>query len=137
MVKKERKYYTAEEIFSMLDVDTCFDDEELRHKVASALSKIPKKIVDKVINECKFLRPFVGGMFINKELISGKNLIVISDSFFQNSNSEEIEKALLHEIAHFVLKHKISAVKEEYERQEEEAEKLVEKWLEDWKNQKY
>ena len=123
-MRRERfqPYYTPEEVWDLDGGVTCGSDDELRDAVAHALSKVPRRIVDNVMRSVQFhmARPETKGAFIPTTGL--KAVIVICDPS---------EDTILHEIAHFVLRHRPGwelKSDKEYERQEQEAWALVAKW---------
>jgi len=150
------KHYTPEEIHYKMDWLTTLDDDELRCMLAKALSKVPTAVVDKLIDECLVLMiNDVDGRYIPKNFLRKYHLILLSEQIL-NYDEDKRDRAILHEVAHFYLKHKMGLVDtltpkeakakalidkrfgkpllarstpEEDEAQENEADALVEKWL--------
>jgi len=134
--------YTFDEIWYMDGgVLTCGDDD-LRVLVAKALSRIPRDVVDRVIDDVLFI-PGHKSFIINKEFLRRqlmkddgdvRAIIVISGDAIRKRDIRDV----LHEVAHYWLGHAddsrifdaFSVISvEEVIRQEEEADELVEKWM--------
>lgn len=128
--------YTVEEIWYKDGGYKTMNIEELRGLVALALSKVPKEIADRVLEECLFLMltPGVMGLFVSKKLLQGRDAIVLSEKLLEK---DEKDKALiiLHEVGHFYLNHNrqlFDGLSEEEDRkQEEAADGWARQWIED------
>ncbi len=59
------KRYPAEQIYYEMDVQTCLGNEECSKMVAEALSKVPKRVVDKVLKNCAIAMPNADGAYFN------------------------------------------------------------------------
>lgn len=103
---------------------------------ASALSKVPKEIAERVLEECLFLvpDPGMGGFRISKRVLQGKDVIVLSEKLLEKDN-KDIVPIILHEVAHFYLNHKSRLLdqlsEEEDRKQEEAADRWARQWIED------
>ncbi len=133
----EKKYYTFEEAWDMDASRATLRNTTLRGIVARALSKVPKEVVDRVYDECLFLMPTYEerGCFIPKELLRDKCIIALSEKLLEE-DEKNIEGDLLHEVAHYYLGHKspIHLSEEETRKQEEEADRAVDRWSKAFEN---
>ena len=135
--RHKSRYYIPEEIcYENAGVLTLGNDR-LRFLVANALSKVPRSVVDNVVNRCLFVMPIheEKGIFIPKELLRGKCVIALPEKLL-GEDEEEIEHTILHEVAHFYHGHKSPLLLEECadRQQEEEADRTVELWLEKFRS---
>ena len=128
--------YTVEEILDKSAGSVLPENNQLRDPVALALSKVPKKIANRVLEECLFLMPSPGmmGFRISKKLLQGSNAIVLSEKLLEK-DQKYIVLTILHEVGHFYLNHKnpvIDQLSEEEERKQEEAAvRWARQWIED------
>ena len=110
------------------------DNQQLRYVVAKSLSKLPIEIIDKVTENCLFIMPKIEelGIYLPNDFIKDKQIFAFPEKLLEKEE-HEIEHTILHEVAHYYLKHKNALIHnlsaEEYDRQEEEANKQVDKWL--------
>lgn len=134
-MKNKTKKYNSEE------VDYLFGgmnevNENQRYFIAEALSKLDKEIVDKLAEEVLFVASYEDRCFflpLNAKHLEIKKGIFFSEGLF-NEKDDFIIKIILHEVAHFILKHKClfdfeEGKEAEKDKQEEEADELVKKWL--------
>ena len=123
--------YTVEEIWDMDGGMSTAGNDRLRHSVACALSKVPKTIVDYVFERCIFLMPIYEerGCFVPKKVIRDKSIIMLSERL----DEKEMERTILHEVAHSYLGHRSVLLCDLSERegreQEKEADGKVDEWL--------
>ena len=109
-------------------------EDKLRYVVARALFKIPADVVELVVEGCLFFMPTIEGKstYLPLSVIRGKPIIGVPESLLDEPE-EVVDRTIIHEVAHFVLKHKDPAVDglttEEYEEQERRADSLVDQWL--------
>jgi len=131
------KYYTPEEIYYNDAGVVTLGCETLRFILAETLARIPSNIVDDVYDNCLFyMFEFKGGgyttdgVFIPNEVIKDKHIIMYHTELPEFSEKARIN-LVLHEIAHYVLKHKTQLRHDnvDREKQEQEADDLVNKWL--------
>jgi hypothetical protein len=132
------KYYTPEEIhYEIAGMVTHNDD--LRNLLAVILTQVPSEIVDNIFENCLFLMPDPEekGSFIPNRIIGERHIILFPYSLLEESLKEQT-KTVLHEIAHYVLKHESplewdplepECTDNKYDKQEKEACSLVEYWL--------
>ena len=93
------------------------------------------------IKDCIFIDfiPEWKARFINKSLLpsSVKNIIIIQQGlFFEEAQwglPDNLVKTIFHEFAHCALDHKDSQLDKPHNEQEEEADKLADKWFSEWK----
>ena len=130
--------YTPELVHYQLGAISTLGNEELLQALAKPISLLPYEIASRVIDKVIFIGPKPGqeGGYIPpkvvKEILRGKAVIHFSESIFDCSKEKRM-KVILHEIAHFHLKHKsglwFDLTIEDYEQQEKEAWEQVDKWL--------
>jgi hypothetical protein len=136
-------YYTPPEINDYIGSNRIPYHNLLYTYLASALSKLPKHIVDKVLKKCIFIT-FSGwtkGCCVPPSL-NNKTLIYISWYHLKRAKPDTIEHTILHEIAHWFLKHNSSLLLSshlnftfsEINKQEKEADYQVKKWLQEYDN---
>ena len=127
--------YTPEMVWEMQDLDFAMDDDRLRRPSSRALSRMPTDAVDRVLDECLLCAEEARrkASYLPEELLAGKALIVFSEIFLNDAEDEEIERVILHEMAHHILGHKTPILHPDldYDAQEHEADALVEEWLRD------
>jgi hypothetical protein len=128
--------YTVEEIWYKNGGYLTLDNEQLRGLVALALSKVPKKIADRVVEECIFLMPSpeMMGFFLSKRVQEGRNAIVLSEKLLEEDQKDTI-LTILHEVGHFYLNHKSPILdmlsEQEDRKQEEDSDRWARQWIED------
>lgn len=132
---KGKKYYTTEEVNHMnTGAFTLSCSDDLRYLVGKALSKVPIKYVNRIMTKCVILSTDAGEYMpadVVKKFIKGKSLIIISSKY------KDPEYAILHECAHFCLKHTHGYISKDWTeevrlKQETEADDLVKNWLSDY-----
>ena len=130
---KER--YTSEEIWYEDAGVVTVGITQARRLIARVLSKIPKEITKRVLDECLILIPMIDyelGFFLPKKLLQDKCVIAFPESLLME-DEKRIEHTVLHEIAHFYLDHKSPIFEalsdKEAKKQEDEADRLADKWL--------
>jgi|WetSurMetagenome_2_1015567.scaffolds.fasta_scaffold519412_1 hypothetical protein len=129
--------YTAEEVWEADGGILTLGEDELRGLVSVALSKVPKRVADKVFKGCIFVMAkyeWGPGTYIPKELLKGKCVIALSEKLMDEDRNSAI-RTVLHEVAHFHLRHMPPGLMTESGegcdcRQEREAEAKVNEWLE-------
>ncbi len=123
--------YSPREIWDMEAGMCAFDNDELRHFVAETFSVLPREIVEKVLDNCIFIMPLEGekGCYFPQKDIKDKSIICLSEAHFLN-NREDCRSTLLHEVAHFILDHKMGwdISRGEYYEEEGEADAKVMTW---------
>jgi hypothetical protein len=110
---------------------TTLDNDQLRYPVSQALSQVPAEVAEQVMGGCLCIMPTAEqkGLYVPEENIRGKSIIALPETLLA-MNESEINWTILHEVAHFVLNHKMLQPLEVSDRQEREANDLVRKWLE-------
>lgn len=98
-------------------------------------TRVPQGTIDKAFDECTY-EVFKNGIFLPNRVLKtlDKNLIFLHPDFFSWAEKRRV-RAVLHETAHYVLRHKcrIEGISEqEYEDQENEAWEKVEEWMKGW-----
>lgn len=139
-----KKYYTPEEIH--YNFDNVMLDDLLKHYISKALSKIPSKIVDKVITTC-FFATTTRGEYIPSQYLKNQSLIIISSSYLRRARENNIIFTILHEVAHWFFKHDYIKAKlessdpfnnkehlEHTMRCERDADLQAKKWLQEYDN---
>lgn len=135
MTRRSRRY-TPEEIWQADGGIMTLGEDELRALVAVALSKVPKRVADKVFKGCLFVMAkyeWGRGTYIPKELLKNKCVIALSERLM-DEDRVSAERTILHEVAHFYLRHVppglMPGCSEDHEiRLEEEADRQTEEWL--------
>ena len=125
--------YTIEEIHYNLDIAKDSLSEKFVSLVCKALTYLDKKIADKVSDKILFISSDIAGASyipLKSECTKDRKAIIFLSEFILKNEEKEILKDILHEVAHFYLKHKINLnlAKEEINKQEQEAETLAIKW---------
>jgi hypothetical protein len=135
---ENKKYYTPDEVHYMDAGIWTLGNDDLRNKISVALSKIPTDIVDDLCDNCYFLIESEVGKasYFPVGFFDNKAVIIISDIYFKSADDNALEHTIMHEVAHHALKHKNpwqhGLSKEEYDKQEKEANEQVEKWLNEY-----
>lgn len=134
---KQVRRYTEEEVhYAVSENIEAFDIAMAI--IIKSLSKLPARVVDKLAKGCLILVPAEHekrGMHLPRQYLKGKEVIVLAEGIFELP-MDETEYVILHEVAHFWLRHKSPVLEslgnDVYERQEHEADEMVEKWLKDF-----
>lgn len=134
-----KKYYTAQE--AHYNLGGTIVNPILEEYVAKSLSKIPIKIADKAIKNCFFaaLQPGSRGQYFSAQYMMKTNsLILIDNRYLKRAKPECIEFTILHEIAHWLLKHDNifdeGGNMTKFRKQEKDADNQAKKWLTEWNN---
>jgi hypothetical protein len=128
--------YTPEEVWEADGGILTLGEDELRGLVSVALSKVPKRVANKVFKGCIFVMAkfeWGAGTYIPKELLEGKCVIALSERLMDEDRKSAV-RTVLHEVAHFYLGHMppglMAGSGEGCDcRQEKEAEAKVDEWL--------
>lgn len=127
----DAKGFTHEEIWYMDAGIFTLGDDNLRRIVCGIYAKIPIQVVNETMDNCLMVMPLAAekGCFLPEELLKGKNLILLPEALF-DEKPEDIEHTILHETAHFILKHTNTFLEPDvdWEAQEREANDLVQRW---------
>lgn len=129
--------YSPEEVWEADGGILTLGEDELRALVSVALSKIPKRVADKVFKGCIFVMAkyeWGPGTYIPRQLLEGKCVIALSEKLMDEDRTSAI-RTVLHEVAHFYLQHMPPGLMTESGngcdcQQEREAETQVDEWLE-------
>ena len=116
--------YTIEEIHYNLDIARDCLSEKFVSLVCKALTYLDKKIVDKVSDKVLFISSDIAGASyipLKSEYTKDRKAIIFLSEFILKNEEKEILKDILHEVAHFYLKHKINLnlAEEEINKQEQ------------------
>lgn len=128
------QYYTFEEIWDLDGGMFTIDNTDLRLVVSKALSCVPQKVVDYLMEKCLIFSNWqsAAASYIPNKYIKGKHMIILSDEMLNGDETQTYE-LILHECAHSWLRHKSpllgNLTVEEAERQEKDADALAQKWL--------
>lgn len=135
------EYYKISKLISCLE-DVAFNSR-LEPYIATALNKIPINIANKVIKKCFFatLENRASAQYFSANIIKKRAIIIIDNRFLKRATPEAIEFTILHEIAHWFLKHSHIFPKEISEKEirkihkksEDDASNLVDEWLTQWR----
>ena len=128
--------YAPQEIWEADGGILTLGEDELRGLVSVALSKVPKRVANKVFKNCIFVMAkfeWGAGTYIPKEILEGKCVIALSERLMDEDRKSAV-RTVLHEVAHFYLGHMPPGlITESGEgcdcRQEQEAEAKVDEWL--------
>lgn len=133
-------YYTPQEAYDYIGLNKIPLHNLLYRNVASALSKLPIHIVDKVLNKCFFIT-FSGRIkgYCFESSLNKKTIIYISWHHLKRAKQEKIEHTILHEIAHWFLNHNagkppFNSTVAKTKKTESEADQQVKKWLQEYDN---
>ena len=128
------KRYTPEEVWYEDAGLVTLGPDAIRKIMSSALSKVPREVADAVLGGCRIIVPTSKekGCYIPAELTKDRAMLSFPETIFDGS-PEEAEETLLHEVAHYWLKHRSPLAdglsETEGEQQELEADDQVRKWL--------
>ena len=134
---RKEEHLTEEQIWDSDGGVFTGGDDELRTIISKYFTFLPIEVIDYVMDNCLIFMVRYDrqkGCAIYKDTIKNKGIILLAEGLL--NNEKELKDTLLHEVAHCWLKHKVpinkscSEFKEQYEKQEEEADKLVGRWLE-------
>jgi hypothetical protein len=107
------------------------DNEELCEPLIQALAMVDRSAADAVLGGCLFVMPAERAFYLSGEIINGRSLVLLPKTFLQLARGEQL-RVILHEMAHHVLGHRSprleSFTREQYDHQEREARRLVQKW---------
>ena len=133
------QYYEIDHFVSNQDSLTVLGDQGFREVLGDTIPIIPKDILDDVLSNCVFLmlneKKGVAAAFIHKKLIKEKNICAFYEMLYLK-DSDKRKHMILHEIAHYVLRHTTNEglSDEDYKNHklDKEANALVDKWTDDW-----
>jgi len=111
-------------------------DLGFREVLADMVYIVPKDILDDVLSNCAFLminKEVSPCAYIPNKVIAKKSIFAFYDMLYSLDKDKQVHM-ILHEIAHYVLKHvDEEQPKEEFIKEEKEATALADKWINDWK----
>ena len=130
---KHEPRYDSEEVHHALDENLrAYDDAKAA--IVHALTKVPARVVDSLASRCLIIVPSVEsvrGIHLPRKILLGNEVIAFAERVFDLPD-DETESLILHQVAHFWLKHKSAALegmsKEEVKQQEKEADELAARW---------
>ena len=127
-------YHAAELMEKTTEICWTVCKHKLLNHISWALSQVRKEIVDDIFENCVFLitDKTEKGTYYPKNTFIDKNIICFSDFYVESESDSEIERTVLHELAHYYLRHRIPEDRQEKERQESEAVDQVKQWLEEF-----
>jgi hypothetical protein len=129
------EYYNVDYFYLNRDTMNTKGHDALPSLLADIIYIIPKEFLDDVLSNCVFLmldETVFPAYYVPKKIIEGKSLIVFPDNLF-SKDEEGRTDMILHEIAHYVLRHSDPGIyNEAYSEQEKEANALRKKWKDDW-----
>ena len=128
--------YTPREVWEADGGILTLGEDELRGLISAALSKVPKRVANKVFKGCIFVMAkfeWGAGTYIPREILEGKCVIALSERLMDEDRKSAV-RTVLHEVAHFYLGHMppglIAGSGDGCDcRQEHEAEAKVDDWL--------
>ncbi len=99
------EYYTSEEIQEKITIRPMTLDRAIKI-VSYALTYVPKPIAEKVLCDSIFiiLDPLEKAFYLSKEVIDGRHIFIFP-SIIYDENEYNKKYDVLHEVAHFHLKH--------------------------------
>jgi|GEM_PF-1796090 hypothetical protein len=122
-----KPYYTVEQIYHGADINLTLGDK-LTAFIAGVLVKVPKDVVDDIFENCTYLMltPQEIAAYIPNRILKGRHVILLPYELLGWSKEKQIE-TILHETAHFALRHRspIEDFDLDYDQQEDEAWALV------------
>jgi len=131
---KNEEHLTEEQIWDSDGDIFSGGDDDLRKIISKHFTVLPVEIVDYILDNCLIFMVRADkqkGCVVSNDVIKNKDVILLAESLL--NDEKELKDTLLHEVAHCWLKHKgfidLKDIKE-YKKQEEEADKLVRRWLE-------
>jgi Zn-dependent protease with chaperone function len=137
IIMKSDKRYTAEQIiYAFAGLNEISNEEEMT--IADAPTILDRKLVDRIVHDVYFVSSSLIKALclpLSTSQLKGKRAIIFISDELLNQQNKEIKLNILHEIAHYVLKHKClfdfegDGMDKKYMQQEKEADKLVKKWL--------
>lgn len=129
--------YTPQQVdYAFADMNEIGDEQ--RMLLATALSILEKDLIDRIADEACFICCHSGilgfQLWLKSKYLKGKKVIIFLSEEVFKGEEKEILHTILHEVAHYVLKHKCIfdfpiGEEDKMKFQEVEAEVLVEKWL--------
>jgi hypothetical protein len=130
-------YYSAKEIVSHENFSSAvLGDKRFIEYVVSTLLVIPSNIVNEILRNCLYcpIGSTLGGAFVSKEFLAGRDLIlIVYDSFSEDEDEDRYFLTFLHETAHYVLGHKPLKegflYKGQHRLREEQTNRLVLSWF--------
>ena len=128
---KQDGSYSPESINSRLDTGRDLIPDEAKESLSNALSLLPEKVIDFVIDNCIFISICLKCLYFPFDHPFFKDEIgfILLDTYIWGTSKSKRDFAIAHEVAHAYSKHKIKSSKEEMDKQEEEADILAIKWL--------
>ena len=129
--------YKPEEIHEMENGASIVGSESFDSHVVHSLSKIPQEIVVQTLSECLIILLNSDGLYLPKSI--NRNILIFPYQFLDYSD-DRIQETIHHEVAHFHLGHARCTItdglevlevlsKEQWNKQENEADDLVNRWL--------
>lgn len=118
-----------ENIIDFLEPSFRFFDDNLNEKkylIAELLLKLPFEFVEKIAEKCMFVLKEAGAEFIPNKYLAKKDLICFSVESARSRN--KFKFIVLHELAHFYLKHDFYFDEKKDITRELSADKLVLNW---------
>jgi hypothetical protein len=132
------EYYEFDHFVSNQDSLTVLGDQGFREVLGDNIPIIPRDTLDDVLKNCVFLmlgeqRGFPAA-YIPEEKIKGKAMCAFYEMLYLKKREDQVHM-ILHEIAHYVLRHTTDGLSDEdfhNHKLDKEANRLVAKWLADW-----
>jgi hypothetical protein len=133
------EYYDISHFHSNKEFQPVLSDLDFREVLADIIYIVPRDVIDDVLDNCFFLMlnrdVSEGACYIPNKLIAKKYILAFHDHLY-SKDEEKKAHIILHEIAHYVLKHVDEGqTKDKYDNEEKDASALADKWINDW--QKY
>lgn len=136
MKKTMLRHYSVEQIiYAFAGLNEISDEEE--RIIADALTILDKELVDRIVQDVYFISASLIKALclpLSTSQLKGKKAIIFLSDGLSKLTRKEIKQDILHEIAHYALRHKclfdfeLDKMNREYLEQEKEADRLVKKW---------
>jgi len=132
------EYYEIDHFVSKQDSLIVLGDQSFKEPLGDTIPIIPKDTLDDVLSNCVFLmlneKKEVSAAFIPKKLIERKAMCAFYEIFYEKEEDDK-KHMILHEIAHYVLRHTTEGLSDEdfhNRKLDKEANALVDKWNNDY-----
>lgn len=106
--------------------------DKLRRTMSQILTQARADVVEDLMDNCLMLMPEIEGLgeYIPASLLEDKAVILLPEQLLDRDWAV-LENTMLHEVAHFRLRHTNPLLDSDldYDAQEQEADALVEQWL--------
>lgn len=106
--------------------------DQLRNVISWVFTTLPDDVVESVMDGCHMLivTSEEQGVYFPQTVLGERGLIAFPETLL-NQERETMRHTILHEVAHYVLRHKTFLNPVDYDSQEREADALVTQWLDE------